>query len=256
MTGAGADSKGGLALLAVLAWGAGLAVAFSILPFPPRLAGLSAHIYWYLGRSAGFVAYWLLFSSVALGLAISSRFFDGLLGRPWVFELHKFLSVFVLIVMAFHALIMLPDPYADFKLRELLVPFQSHYRGTAVALGILVLYGSAIISASFYLKGLLGQKGWRLLHYLSFLLFVGALAHGVWAGTDSGKTIVQVSYLASGTVVLFLTLFRVLATRAARRKPRPKEGHAGAKPEGAVSSPAGDGSGSPERMGPAVGQPS
>lgn len=241
MTVVGADSRDRLALLVLLAWGVGLAVAFSILPFPPQLAGLSDHIYWYLGRSAGFVAYWLLFASVALGLAISSRIFDGLVGRPWVFELHKFLSVFILIVMVFHALIMLPDPYANFRLRELLLPFQSHYRGTAVALGILVLYGSAIISASFYLKGLIGQKGWRLLHYLSFLLFVGALAHGVWAGTDSGRAVVQVSYLASGTAVLFLTLFRVLATRAARGKPRPREGHA---------------TGAPERLGPAVGQPS
>ena len=81
---------------------------------------VSQHMYWYMGRSSGFVAYWLLFASVALGLAVSSRIFDGVLGRPWVFEVHKFLSLFVLVMMTFHGLIMLPDPYAKFTLRELL----------------------------------------------------------------------------------------------------------------------------------------
>ena len=59
----------------------------------PSYNDLSAHMWWYLGRSSGFVAFWLLFASVALGLAVSSRVFDGLLGRPWVYELHKFVSM-------------------------------------------------------------------------------------------------------------------------------------------------------------------
>ena len=178
----------------------------------------SVHFYWYLGRSAGFVAFWLLFASVAMGLAISSRVFDGMLGRPWVFEVHKFLSIFVLIVMVFHALIMLPDPYAKFTLAQMLVPFRSQYRTLPVAVGVFTLYGSLIITASFYLKGMIGQRGWRLVHYLTFLIFVGALAHGAYAGTDSPALAAQVSYLASGIAILFLTFFRILAARSARPK--------------------------------------
>ncbi len=178
----------------------------------------SVHFYWYLGRSAGFVAFWLLFASVALGLAVSSRVFDGMLGRPWVFEIHKFLSIFVLIVMVFHALIMLPDPYAKFTLAQMLVPFRSQYRMLPVAVGVFTLYGSVIITATFYLKGVIGQRGWRMVHYLTFLLFIGALAHGVYAGTDSPALAAQLSYLASGVAVLFLTFFRILAARSARPK--------------------------------------
>jgi predicted ferric reductase len=180
-------------------------------------ADLSGHIWWYLGRSSGFVAFWLLFASVALGLAVSSRVFDGVLGRPWVFELHKFLSLFVLVVMTFHALIMLPDPYANFGLREVLVPFQSHYRNNAMAAGIITLYGSAFVSATFYMKPLISQKLWRAIHYLTFALFLGALGHGVWAGTDSGLVAVQYSYLGAGAAVLFLTFFRIFAARSASR---------------------------------------
>ena len=180
----------------------------------------SIHLYWYLGRSAGFVAFWLLFASVAMGLAVSSRVFDGMLARPWVFEFHKFLSVFVLIVMTFHGLIMIGDPYIKFSLRELLVPLQSHYKNNAVALGIVTLYGSVLITLSFYMKGMISQKTWRTLHYLTFALFVAALAHGLWAGTDTKLHYVQYSYLGSGAAVLFLTFFRILASRSVTKKAR------------------------------------
>lgn len=180
----------------------------------------SIHLYWYLGRSAGFVAFGLLFASIAMGLAVSSRVFDGMLARPWVFEVHKFLSIFVLVLMTFHGLIMLPDPYIKFQLRELLVPFQSHYRNTPVAIGIVTLYGSALITASFYMKGMIGQNGWRTLHYLTFVLFIGALAHGLWAGSDTKSQYAQFAYLAAGGGVIFLTFFRIFAARSVAKKAR------------------------------------
>jgi len=178
----------------------------------------SVHAYWYMGRASGFIAYGLLLASIALGLAVSSRVADGLLARPWVFDMHQFLSLFVLIAMLFHALILLPDPYAQFKLEELLVPFASRYRPLAVGVGAIVLYGSVIVSASFYLKRVIGQKGWRALHYATFALFVGATAHGVFAGTDSREQWAQITYLSSGLLVLFLTFFRILASRRAMQQ--------------------------------------
>jgi len=180
---------------------------------------VTVHMYWYLGRSSGFVAYWLLFASVAMGLAVSSRVFDGMLARPWVYEVHKFLSVFVLVAMVFHALIMLPDPYAKFTPTQLLIPFHSRYKSTPMAIGIVTLYSSALITASFYMKEFIGQNGWRTLHYATFLLFVAAMAHGLWIGTDSSAVLVRFSYWATGLSVLFLTFFRILAAKSAG-KPR------------------------------------
>jgi len=180
----------------------------------------SEHVWWYLGRSSGFVSFWLLFLSVALGLAVSSRVADGVLARPWVFEMHKFLSVLVLIMMLFHGLIMLPDPYAGFRLRDLLIPMETSYRPIPVALGIVTLYASALVTASFYLKGMIGQRGWRALHYTTFALFVAALAHGAFAGTDGKHELVQFSYLAAGLSTLFLVFFRILASKASARRSR------------------------------------
>jgi len=240
---------GGIILSAVTA-GAGLWVLMG----PDTLPDFSVHVYWYLGRSAGFIAYWLLFLSVALGIAVSSRVFDGLLGRPWVFEMHKFLSIFVLLAMLFHVLILLPDPWAKFTPVQMFIPFKSHYRPTAVALGTLCLYGSLIVSASFYLKRFIGgQKGWRWLHYTTFILFLMALAHGLLSGTDTKRQAVQISYLASGVMVLFLVFFRILATRAAGGRPRAERpavtpraaSRPAATPQAALAGPVAAGSGRP-----------
>ncbi len=188
---------------------------------PAAASGPWVHVWWYLGRSSGFTAFWLLFASVAMGLAVSSRVFDGMLARPWVFDVHKFLSIFVLLAMVFHALIMIPDPYAKFTFKQMLVPFESNYRTNAVALGIVTFYASIFITVSFYVKGMIGQNMWRLIHYATFAIFVMALAHGAWAGTDTKKAYVQYSYLASAAAVLFLTFFRILASRSvAKRTPK------------------------------------
>ena len=207
---AAAISLGGLAALGTS--------STAVLPQSPATSMTSVHIYWYLGRAGGFVAFGLLFASVALGLAVSSRVFDGLLARPWLFEMHQFLSLLVVIAILFHALILLPDPYAQFKLQELLLPFESHYRAVAVGVGVIVLYGSAIVSGSFWMKGLIGQRGWRALHYLTFLLFVGAILHGLLAGTDSSEPWAKWTYVAAGLAVLFLTFFRILASRRIGRE--------------------------------------
>jgi predicted ferric reductase len=207
--------------LAALAVGA---LAFE-LSLPSRAPDVSSHMYsvhkyWYMGRSSGFAAYALLLCSVLLGVGVSSRVFDGWLVRPWVYDMHQFLSIAVLVVMAFHALIMLPDPYAQFRLTELLVPFTSQFKPVWVGLGAISLYGSVILTASFYVKKRIGQRGWRVLHYASFAFFVMAYVHGIKAGTDTGEAWAQVVYLVSGLTVAFFTFFRVLAVRSVKRKDR------------------------------------
>jgi predicted ferric reductase len=150
---------------------------------------------------------------MALGMAVSSRIFDGLLTRAWFFEIHKFLSLAVILAILFHALIMLPDPYASFTVDELLVPFRSHLQPYPLALGIISLYGLTIITMSFYLTRLIGQKVWRLLHYLTFPACVMAILHGVLAGTDSELVEARYFHLGVGLGLLFLVMYRILALR-------------------------------------------
>lgn len=193
------------------------------------------HTYWYLGRAGGLVAFGLLFVSVVMGVAISSRIFDGLLARAWFFELHKFVSLFLLGAVLFHALIMLPDPYANYSVDELLIPFRSHLQPTATSLGILSFYGLVLISLSFYLTKLIGQRAWRLLHYLTFLAYTGGVIHAVWIGTDSKLIEVRYVYLGAAIALMFFVLYRILAVRSQKKpasRPLPRE--AGRQTTGAL----------------------
>jgi sulfoxide reductase heme-binding subunit YedZ len=67
----------------------------------------------------------------------------------------------------------------------------------------------AIVTVSFYLRKLIGQKVWRFVHFSSFGSFVAALTHGIAAGTDSGNPAALALYGATGAVVMALLFARV-----------------------------------------------
>ena len=67
---------------------------------------------------------------------------------------------------------------------------------------------------TFYIRKQLGNRTWRLIHLLSYLMFAMALLHGVFSGTDSGNLWVSALYWAGGLSLLFLTIYRMLIKRA------------------------------------------
>ena len=74
-----------------------------------------------------------------------------------------------------------------------------------------------LTSASFMWRKWLGQKRWRLLHYLTFPAYALVTLHGLMAGTDSGTSSMRGLYVASVLLVLFLTNYRLMAARKKRR---------------------------------------
>lgn len=181
----------------------------------------ATHTYWYLTRATGFVAYLLLFASVALGLLMTTDLFPRRLERFRVFDLHRFIAILSLALSVFHALIVLPDAFIGFTLPELLVPFASPYRATWMALGTLSLYLSVIVIGSFYLRPLVPYAAWRALHYLTFVVFAMAVAHGAGAGTDTQSMWARDMYAVTGFVVFDLLVIRLVrgTSRGVRRQP-------------------------------------
>ena len=183
----------------------------------PASVDFDLQTYWYLGRAGGLVAFALMFVSVILGVAISSRIFDGLLARGWFFELHKFVSLLLLGAVVFHAFIMLPDPYANYSVGDLLIPLRSQIMPEATAVGIVSFYGLVLLTLSFYVTRWIGQRAWRTMHYLTFLTYLGGTVHAIWAGTDSAILGVRYVFLASGIALIFFVLYRILAVRSQKR---------------------------------------
>ncbi len=174
---------------------------------------------WMLSRVSGVIAFVLLSTSVVFGLLVSTKAADGLLSRPFVFTIHQFLSVLTLTFLGIHAGSLLFDGFLHFGPVSLLVPFTSPYKPLWVALGTFAAWTTALVTASFWMRGRIGQKAWRKLHYVSFGAYLLSLIHGVTAGTDTTVPLVSFIYLISLALVAGLLTYRIAASRRPARKP-------------------------------------
>ena len=195
----------------------GLGAAFLLFPdrgsqLAASLLGSSPKAYWYMSRGAAFVALVLLWISMMLGLLITDKLARSWPGAPVAFALHEFVSLLGLVFAVFHALILLGDRYINYKLAQILMPFGSvNYHPVWVGVGQIGLYLWAIISASFYVRQMIGHKTWKFIHYASFFNFMIAVMHGLASGTDTAVPWAQALYWFLGGSVLFLTVYRIVA---------------------------------------------
>jgi len=215
------DELDDLASPRTLAWalvgvavGSGLAL-FALPALAPALArSLAApqpKTWWFLSRASGLVSYALFSASMLLGLLLSTRFAKRWPGSAAAFALHEHTSVLALAFALFHAIVLLGDRTTSFTALGLLLPFGAAYRPQALGLGQLALYGAALLVGSFHVKKHIGQRTWRLLHFVSFLVFVLALAHGLAVGTDRAAMFLGILPVAA---VVFFATYRALARLA------------------------------------------
>jgi predicted ferric reductase len=205
-------------VLFLLAAICGLVVAVVLLPvFLPNMAfslsGEAPKAFWYLSRATAFVSLSLLWLSMALGLGITNKMARLWPGMPATFAIHEYVSLLGLAFALFHALIILGDHYINFTLLQLFVPFSTvEYRPFWVGIGQIGFYVWLIVALSFYIRSFVGQKTWRVLHYLSFAMFILGLLHGLFSGTDSSAGWAQQYYWISGGSLLFLLVYRIVNT--------------------------------------------
>jgi len=205
----------------VLALITGSALAWVTLPVVvPVLLGTSsggtAAAYSHVVRASAFVAFLLLWVSMLAGLSITSKAGRKLpgIGMSWSFGLHRFTTLLGLGFGAIHALSLLGLDYMGYTVGQLLMPFMAgSYKTQWVGLGQVALYSLAVVAFSFYARNRLGVRTWRLIHSLSFSLFLMVLVHGLQSGSDSGFWWASAIYWVSAASVLLGCIYRVLAFR-------------------------------------------
>jgi predicted ferric reductase len=80
-------------------------------------------------------------------------------------------------------------------------------------MGQLALYLMALVALSVYVRQKIGQKTWRAIHYLSFLIFALALAHALGSGTDSSSLWAQAFYASTSVIFVGLLGYRIRLAR-------------------------------------------
>lgn len=179
------------------------------------------NVWWYLARSSGIVAWFLLSVSVIWGLLLSSRILDRR-GRPaWLLDLHRWLGGLSVTFTGIHLLGLVLDDYVEFGWRELLVPFASSWNPGAVAWGIVAFYVLVAVQVTSLLMRRLPRRVWKAIHLLSFGLFFAAAIHGAQAGTDVGSAFYRSTTAGILVAVVFTTAYRVLTAGNRRRRRRP-----------------------------------
>ena len=173
---------------------------------------------WMVIRASGLVAYGLLAASVILGLAVSSRLFGRTVPPKGVTDTHEALKIASLLATGAHVVALVLHDFVPFGWKEVLVPGASSWEPQAVALGVVAMWGTAVVTLSFYVRALIGRRAWRVLHYGAFGMFVAALLHGVAAGTDTQAPAVLALYLSTGGAVAILMVGRVVLAATGRAR--------------------------------------
>jgi len=182
--------------------------------------------FWFVSRAAGVVAYVLLWASTAWGILMSSKAVKELVSGPLAFTLHNVTAWLALGFSAVHAWALLGDRVISFSPAGILLPFTANYQPVLTGLGTVSLYAGLLVALSFDFTKRIGYRTWRVIHILSYLMFVGVTLHSVLLGTDSSTLVMQTVYFLAGGSVLFLTLFRVLIVATSGTAPkRVQAGH-------------------------------
>jgi predicted ferric reductase len=190
----------------------GLAAAGFILGVGAMGRAGETQSFWYLSRSAGLVAYLLLWGSVVWGVLLSAR--SRRLKGPALFDAHQFLSNVALGFAFFHALVLVGDRYLSFPLNAILVPFVTDYKPLLVAAGQIGLWLSVLLGLSVLFRKQIGVRRFRVFHYTSYLAYWLVLFHSIWLGSDTNLPIVQGMYALSALAVALLTAWRILVRPA------------------------------------------
>lgn len=189
------------------------AISFALLAVAvigARLAG--GPQVWHLNRSAGFVAYGLLWLSAMSGMALPLRFRPLRARQSIVFELHRITGVLALAFLGGHLYAVLLDPWISFDPIDVLFGFSAPYRPIALGIGAVAAWLVTVVLVTTALSARYSYRTWRNLHRLAFPAYVLALLHMLLAGTDAANPWLLACYgLTAGAVGGMATL-RLLGT--------------------------------------------
>jgi methionine sulfoxide reductase heme-binding subunit len=167
---------------------------------------------WYATRAAGVVAYLLLTSVVAIGVLLAGK--KPLRTPRFAIEdVHRFLGLLAGVFLSLHIGTIAIDSFVRFSIPQLLVPFAASYRPIWTGIGIVSAELLVALAVTNLLRRRLPYRAWRRLHYLSFLVWVGATVHGVGGGTDRGSVWLLGLFAGSVALVVGGTAARIARTR-------------------------------------------
>jgi methionine sulfoxide reductase heme-binding subunit len=167
---------------------------------------------WYLMRSTGVVSQVLLTAVMALGIATTNRWSPRSTPRFVTAALHRSISLLSLVFITVHVLTAVVDPYAVVGLVAVIVPFVGAGNPFWVGLGAISLDLIAALIVSSLSRRHLGYRAWHAIHWVAYVSWPVALAHGLGMGTDAASL-----WFIAVTIACIATVSTALAWRLSNR---------------------------------------
>lgn len=168
---------------------------------------------WYLARATGITLYLLFWGIVVLGLMLTTRSFERMVSRATLLSLHSYLGQLAYAFVAGHLLSLVVDQHLPFTVEQLVSPFDAPTAEPWTGFGILAMYMFLVVVVSVSLRRYIPYPVWRFLHVLAFPMYALGLLHGIGAGSSSSTLPMQIVYLLTAAVVVFLSLVRLFVWR-------------------------------------------
>ena len=178
---------------------------------------MNEKLWWYVARSGGLAAWWLLAVAVLWGLMLSTRVAAGKVAPAWLLDLHRFLGGLALTFTTVHVVALVADSWADFGPTEVLVPLASRWRPVPVALGVVGIYLLVAVELTSLVRSRLPKRLWRAVHSTSFALFLVTTGPALTAGSDAANAAVRLSAVAMLGAFTFLVVYRAVIGLAPAR---------------------------------------
>ena len=203
-----------------VAWGVGLVAAVTLSAVvTSALIGLAVSSVatdrmapWIIGRAAGITSYLLVLALVILGLLLSHPR-RAQWSRPSSatrIRIHVSLSVFTLVFVVLHIVVLATDKYAGVGWWGSFVPMGSSYRPVAVTLGVIGMYAGLAAGLTAALAGRVSHRVWWPIHKVAIISLILVWLHGVLAGIDTPALLGM--YIVTGGAALLLAISRYVAT--------------------------------------------
>jgi sulfoxide reductase heme-binding subunit YedZ len=140
---------------------------------------------WYTTRGAGVVTLILLTTVVVLGILSALRVQSEGWPRFLTTGLHRNLALMTLVFLALHIVTAVVDPYTNLGWAAALIPFSSNYRTFWLGLGVISFELLVAILVTSLVRGMLGHRAWRAIHWLTYAVWPIGVVHGLGTGTDT-----------------------------------------------------------------------
>lgn len=172
---------------------------------------MSDQLLWYTTRGAGAVSLVLLTAVVVLGVLSSLRFQAAGWPRFLTTAFHRNLALVTLVFLALHVVTAVVDPFTSLGWVAAVVPFSSYYRTFWLGLGTIAAELFAAILVTSLARRFIGQRAWKIVHWVSYAAWPVGLVHGLGTGTDAWSVWFFALTCSCIALVGFAVVYRVVA---------------------------------------------